>query len=229
MRIKKALFGYLEPPEFFLFYSIYVIIPPMNTLVILAGGKSSRMGTDKVFLPLQNGESFLAHLYRNAKAVFDRVLISAGSSAHTDQIRALFPEAEIIPDRYPEQGPMGGIVSVYEECHPEKFAVIPADVPFADMDALALLYDLCGDDACVYSAEEDRPEPLIAAYGTTALEKLSAMRKEGRYRIRDAFSERTKFFSAGDLCMHLRGKEETALRNAFCNINTTEDYRKHIT
>lgn len=201
----------------------------MNTLVILAGGKSSRMGKDKVFLPLQNGESFLAHLYRNAEAVFDHVLISAGSSVHTDQIRALFPEAEIIPDRYPEQGPMGGIVSVYEERHPKTFAVIPGDVPFADMDVLAFLYEHCGDDACIYAAEDGRPEPLIAAYGTAFLEKLSAMRKEGNYRIRDAFSENTQFFSAADLCLHLHGKEETALRKAFCNVNTEEDYRKYIT
>lgn len=201
----------------------------MNMLVILAGGKSSRMGKDKVFLPLQNGESFLAHLYQNAIDVFDRVLISAGSSAHGDQIRAFFPETAIITDRYPEQGPMGGIVSVYEERHPETFAVIPADVPLADMDALAFLYEHCGSDACIYTAEGDRPEPLIAAYGTAFLEKLSAMRKEGNYRIRDAFSEKTQFFSAADLCLHLHGKEETALQKAFRNINTAEDYRKYIT
>ena len=57
----------------------------MKTLVILAGGKSSRMGNDKTFLSIGE-ESFLVHLLKNASSRFDRLLVSAGSPSHAAQI-----------------------------------------------------------------------------------------------------------------------------------------------
>ena len=57
----------------------------MNALVILAGGKSSRMGKDKTFLPYQ-GTTFLGYLLQKADGIFDRVLISVGSREHGNAI-----------------------------------------------------------------------------------------------------------------------------------------------
>lgn len=200
----------------------------MKTLVILAGGKSSRMGKDKVFLPVRQGGTFLGYLYQRASAVFGRVLISAGTAGHADQIRKLLPEAEVIPDAYHEQGPMGGIVTVFEQTGMEKTAVIPADVPFADMEVLAFLYEQCEGDACIYMPEKGLPEPLIGAYGKEILQKMGDLLKNGTRKIRLAFSDRTVFYAEEDILAEFPEKEKAGLQTAFRNINTTEDYTKYI-
>ena len=105
----------------------------MKTIVILAGGKSTRMGKDKIFLHIHYNkkETFLEHLYYNAAAVFEKVIISAGSKDRVLTIRKLCHRRKLFRICIRKKGPMGGIVSVYEQTGCEKFAVIPVDVPAA--------------------------------------------------------------------------------------------------
>ena len=107
-------------------------MPPMKCLVILAGGKSTRMGQDKVFLGIGE-ESFLERIFRNAVFVFDKIFISTDSEKHKEQIEKLScggdPRMQIILDKFHDCGPMGGLLSVMAETEMEKFAVVPVDVP----------------------------------------------------------------------------------------------------
>lgn len=211
----------------FHFPASYGIISPMKTLVILAGGKSTRMGKDKIFLHLHDNETFLEKLYREAGKHFEEVVISAGSNAHAKEIQKLLPEAKVIPDILEEMGPMGGIVSVYEQTGIGKFAAVPADVPGADMEVLSFFYENCHEDACVLKNGEDM-DPLIAAYGTHTLEKMKDLLSEKNLRIRAAFSDQTQYYSFADLSKQINGKSAEELEKAFCNINTEQDYRDLI-
>ena len=101
----------------------------MKTIVLLAGGKSSRMGQDKIFLPYR-GISFLEHLILRSSEVFDHVLISAGSPEHTERIRCFLEASgavpqdlitDIIEDHYDSLGPSGGLMSEIEKAGPENF------------------------------------------------------------------------------------------------------------
>ncbi len=60
----------------------------MKNLVILAGGKSQRMGTDKVMLKT-DGETFVEHLTRAAAEYFDTIYISTDSKGHAEKIMQL--------------------------------------------------------------------------------------------------------------------------------------------
>jgi len=213
--------------RFFIFIVAYGIISPMKTLVILAGGKSTRMGKDKIFLHLHDNETFLEHLYHKASSIFERIIISAGSAEHAAAIKKLLPIAEVVADQYAEKGPMGGLVSVYEQTGADRFAVIPVDVPYADMDVLLFFFDQCSDTACVLT-DGEHAEPLIGVYGRQMLKKLKGMLEAGDYRMYAALSDEVEFYSSADLSRQIEGKKEEEIRAAFCNINTESDYRNYI-
>ena len=208
----------------------------MKPLVVLAGGKSTRMGKDKIFLPICDGETFLEALLRRAYGLFDPVILSAGSAAHAQQMaellyekRSTFPHLpRIIPDRYPEKGPMGGLVTVLEETGLSRFAVIAADIPKADLEVVSFLYDRCGETFCLLRDEAGREEPLVGAYGEKTLRRMQQLLAEGNYRIRDAFQDEGRTYSAEEMQIEFPEKDAADLTERFQNINTEEDYRKHI-
>ena len=119
-----------------------------KTLIILAGGKSSRMGTDKTFLEY-NGRTFLQILLDEANKHFGRVIIAGGNKEHAlkiyEYIKASGMRAsaqpEILADKYDSIGPMGGLMSVFEQTRLKEFAVIAVDSPNASMQALACLLE----------------------------------------------------------------------------------------
>ncbi|MCF0142007.1 MAG: molybdenum cofactor guanylyltransferase [Parasporobacterium sp.] len=214
----------------------------MKSLVILAGGKSSRMGQNKVFLEYK-GETFLERIAVNASAFFDRIYISADSEEHISQILAMPRIKElnkkgsfIIPicDACQGIGPMGGLMSVMEKASEPLLAVIPVDVPDGDMETLSLMWNEMSahaytkedtTKALLLADDSGRVEPLIGVYKTAALENFRSLSAKGRYKIVDAFSE-------GELVPlteeKLREKypalAEKDLKKCFCNINTMSDY-----
>lgn len=120
----------------------------MKALVILAGGKSSRMGTDKTFLEY-NGRTFLQMLLDEANKHFGRVIIAGGNKEHAMKIYEYIKasgmrassQPEILEDKYDSIGPMGGIMSVFEQTKLREFAVTAVDCPNASMEVLAQLLD----------------------------------------------------------------------------------------
>ena len=185
------------------------------------------MGKDKIFLHLHDNETFLEHLYHNASSFFERIIISAGNTGHAAKIRLLLPGAEVVPDQYAEKGPMGGLVSVYEQTGTSTFAVVPVDVPFADMDVLSFFYEHCTDAACVLT-DGEHAEPLIGAYGRQMLETLKRRLEREDYRMYAALSEDVEYYSFTELQEKITGKTEEELKAAFCNINTESDYRNYV-
>lgn len=137
----------------------------MKNLVILAGGKSIRMGKDKVFLHISD-ETFIERLFSAGQKYFDRVLISTDTAEHAKSISDVLEQsgrnATILTDKYPGRGPLGALLTIFEETDLDRFAVIPVDVPNAQMEFLLDLYEM---DAPIVIAESDgKYEPLVGVY-----------------------------------------------------------------
>ena len=146
--------------------------------VILTGGKSSRMGSDKAQLPVCSGRS-LACTLADRFSVFGPVVFSVDEKDRFPS--GAYPQAE---DRFPGLGPLNGIFAAFSAPDHEDAALLMAtDMPYASPAlALQLAHRLTkNDDACVIRRRDGRPEPLFAIYRSSCLgAALECMRAQRR-------------------------------------------------
>lgn len=102
------------------------------TGIILAGGRSSRFGSDKAIFEFQ-GKTMLKHSIDLLRPFCDRILISG------DREEYFIYDYPCVPDRYKDAGPMGGICSCLEESETELNLVITVDMPLVTRDMIARL------------------------------------------------------------------------------------------
>ncbi len=206
----------------------------MKNLVILAGGKSSRMGRDKVLLEL-NGMTFIERIFFNALVCFDRIIISTDTKEHADRIAGLplFAGAdrlnnvypEFVLDIYPGVGPMGAIRSVFESTDVSRFSIISVDVPFADMKVLDALYDRCTKKACFLKIADRRSEPLIAAYDRSGYPDICRCMDAGLLKMRRAFEkDDITVVTDSELKSGIQAAADLDFDRAFANYNTPEEF-----
>lgn len=135
--------------------------------LVLAGGKSRRMGKDKALL-MQNGESALSRAVRLLEKHVERVFVSARSDQANDSERARF---EQIIDRYEDIGPVAGILSALHHNDEVNWLVMACDLPNVDSKTIEYLLDNQSSDKPVTafrSTHDDLPEPLCAIYRPAA-------------------------------------------------------------
>ncbi len=172
--------------------------------VILTGGQSRRMGRDKALLELE-GEAMSLRLAERFSAL--------GPVAFAVDRAGRFPTGEYreLPDRYPAQGPLNGLVSAFSESDEELVLLLATDMPAADPSAVAPLLAALGDyDACIYDGE-----PLFGLYTRCCLAPTLDCLHEGR-RSFGALFER--------IALRRLPRADEAL---FQNLNTPDDYERY--
>ena len=102
------------------------------TGVILAGGKSSRMGTDKGLLEL-NGKPLIQYAIDTLKSIGLEIIIISNNS---DYEQFGFP---VYPDIIPDKGPIGGVYTALSYSSTEKNLIVSCDTPFLSKKLLNYL------------------------------------------------------------------------------------------
>ncbi len=131
--------------------------------LVLAGGRSRRMGHDKALLD-RGGRSQLAFAVELLTGCVDRVFVSTRADQKDEAERRQY---EQIVDRYDDLGPVAGILSAMDE-HPDvDWLVVACDLP--NIDARTILYLLdhraTSKPFVAYASSYDGlPEPLCALY-----------------------------------------------------------------
>jgi len=182
-------------------------------VVVLAGGEATRL-PGKLFLTA--GElPLLVRVVRNVSA--GRETFLSCKEALPYEIDGML-DVPIVIDRWPQRGPLSGLLSALSACSTEWVFAVAGDAPFVDsvfIDMLAT-HIADGDEAIV-------PRRQIA--GTTVIEPLTAL-----YR-RDAFlREGLPVLLTGDAALRtVVGQLETRFVNVtdaqiFTNVNTADDY-----
>ncbi len=196
----------------------------MKSLAILAGGKSTRMGTDKAFLLIDKA-TFLERIFADACYCFEKVYISVDTKEHAEKIREIIPQANIIIDKYEGLGPIGAIATLLEEINEGKIAVVPTDVPEAALDILSILIDECDGVASCLNLKE-KNEPLLAAYSKEALPLLKKAIEEEKLSIVKVLEDKYKVLTKLDLIKKYPYLKQVDFNKAFRNINYPGDYKK---
>jgi molybdopterin-guanine dinucleotide biosynthesis protein A len=89
---------------------------------VLAGGRSSRMGTDKALLQLA-GKPLIAHALAKLRRICLDVYILSGNPAHASY-------APLVTDLHPNCGPLGGIEAALTHSAHDWNLILPVDIPF---------------------------------------------------------------------------------------------------
>ena len=131
--------------------------------LVLAGGKSRRMGSDKALLK-QDGETQLSRAVGLLAGHVERVFVSTRSDQDGDAERGRF---EQVIDRYKDMGPVAGILSAMDECPDVDWLVVACDLPNIDAATLDYLLNNRSQEqpfTAFRSSHDDLPEPLCAIY-----------------------------------------------------------------
>lgn len=183
------------------------------TGVVLCGGMSSRMGTDKGLLKIE-GETWAGRTASTLASCVPKVIFSVNAS-QLDRYKEVHPGEEFHVDSHPEaDGPLGGILSVYSKVKTDIFAVA-CDMPYINSDALKHLHDHYKHKSREYDFfpfVTDRMEPTCAIYTASGLEYMLK-------NLRHDYSLK-RFFISGRV---FQVKVPKGAEFVFRNLNTPED------
>lgn len=150
----------------------------MSTVAVMAGGKSSRMGRDKLLIETE-GETLVRRAVREFGGAFDTVLLSVAEAGKYDV------PAEPVEDVFPGCGPLGGLHAVLLRTEDEGVFIAAADMPFATAEAALKIAAACGDaEICLPVWDDGRPEPLFAYYKKELAPRAEKLLREGRRSMR---------------------------------------------
>jgi molybdenum cofactor guanylyltransferase len=179
---------------------------------VLAGGQSTRMGTDKAFLEL-NGETLLNRALDLARATADRVWIVG----NREKFATFGP---VIEDQFPNHGPLAGIHAALRGSNQDLNLILAVDTPFIEnrfLKYLSVQAKLAQTTVTVPRAQ-GRLQPLCAIYRKQFADLAERALLAGQNRIDPLFSQ-----------VESRILEEAELREhdfplaMFRNLNTPQD------
>ncbi|ANR69814.1 molybdopterin-guanine dinucleotide biosynthesis protein B [Selenomonas sp. oral taxon 126] len=185
------------------------------TLIVAAGGKSSRMGRDKRFLPM-DGEPLLARTLRKSRAAGFRAIVLAAEGVRSD-LSALAEEfgATLVTDEQPAQGPAAAIAAGLAAAETEWSLVLSGDMPFYDFELVrALLSAAEGDTQVVLPTLSGYWQPLAALYRRDAGAVFAAAIARGDRKLGIILRE----LAVQELAL-------TVDAGLFFNVNTPAAYR----
>ena len=180
------------------------------SLLLLAGGKSARMGQSKAEL-LYEGKTFLAHMLDKARQLGIHRFYISGYSSSEEHVQTVW-------DHYPDRGPLGGLHACMKAMDTPYCLVLPVDapkLPLNILDALLLQHEQRTDEKVLIWEHGVRKEPLIAIYPVAmadTIENLIRERSAPVFRAIDSWGYRS---------YRLEMQEEQII-----NVNTPEAYKK---
>lgn len=204
--------------------------------IILAGGLSSRMGTDKALLPLGEGNVIQVIASELSKAV-DVVNIAVGKGYREEFAELGHVQAV---DLYPECGPLAGLhagLTANRGARPSGAGgwslSVPCDTPLVRSELFKALikYAEQQENSCcqaIVPVIEGQTHPLIAMYQDSVIPILEQQLEAGKRRVMDILSQiSVRYITEHELSVNA-GLPWTAPRvsEMFANMNQKEDYER---
>lgn len=178
-------------------------------LVIVAGGKSSRMGSDKALLPFGDFKTLTEYQLNRLKPYFPSLYISAKNSAKFQF------EASFIEDisSYSEHSPLIALLSILEHFQ-TPVCVLSVDTPFVTPEVFEKLYKQLDHHDAVIATSPCSSHQLCAIYAPSITEKIRELLSHNEHKIRLVLQQSNT---------HYVPFEDDTL---FLNLNYPEEYNK---
>jgi molybdopterin-guanine dinucleotide biosynthesis protein A len=185
------------------------------TGVILAGGKSRRMGRDKAFLPFGKGLLIERVIEVIQQVTADVILIT--NTPEQYQCFGLPMFADIIP----EAGSLGGIYTGLVSSKTPYSLCLACDMPFVKPEFLRFLCDMAVEADVVIPRNAEDFQPLCAVYSQACHEPIRQRIEAGRLKITGFFDQVRVRVIDGELLARYDPHDVM-----FFNANTPEEYEK---
>lgn len=182
---------------------------------VLAGGKSSRMGTDKAILSLHGNT-----LLEQTKAILEQVCAKVfilGSRAPYGQF------GECIEDIFVDCGPLGGIHAALSGSSTPYSLITAVDTPFINAEFFSYMIERALNSSAIVTAPRvgGVVQPACAVFSRDFLPLAEAALKAGKYKVEPVFPrDRTLLLTEADWGQFAKAGE------MFENLNTPEDFER---
>ncbi len=183
--------------------------------IVLAGGRSTRLGRDKASEPLL-GRPMLQHAIDRVAPLVSEIIIVSAPGQSLPPISTSLPLC-LAEDLYPGTGPLGGIFTGLNAAMADRCLAVACDMPLLSDPLLReLLRRSPGCDVVMPVLQY--PEPLHAVYGRACIEPIRERLDAGQFKI-------TNFLGAVKVC-YMKEEECRAFDpelRSFLNSNTEAD------
>ncbi|TYQ17932.1 UNVERIFIED_CONTAM: molybdenum cofactor guanylyltransferase [Acetivibrio alkalicellulosi] len=181
------------------------------TGIILAGGKSSRMGRKKAFINL-DGKTIIDRILAILKEVFLEVIIVSNTPEDFS-----YTNLKVVMDIISDKGSLGGLYTGLVNMKYERCFVVACDMPFISKSLVKYIIDIPRYDIVVPKIEGFY-HPLFACYSRRCADLTKKQLEKCNLRITDIYS----YFTVKEINEYEIRKFDSNMRS-LVNINTPED------
>lgn len=183
--------------------------------VVLCGGKSTRMGTNKSLLKI-NEEKVIDQISKELTKITDNVILIANEPEPYEYLNL-----PIYQDRYENSGPLAGIESAMYHVEADTFLFAACDMPFINKDVYNVLLPLMRAVDAVVPKYNGRVHPLAALYKRDCLPIIQAKLNEKDFRVRSFYEEIHVTYVTSYPKL-----EHSVVEKHFFNMNNPSQYEK---
>jgi len=188
------------------------------SVFVLAGGRSSRMGSDKALLPIA-GLNLLQIAVAKAREVSPRTVIVGCRERYAQY-------GETIEDIIPGCGPLSGIHAALSTTRCELNLILSVDMPLMPADFLRWLTQTAasGDELAIVPEAHGRTQPLCSVFRRAAIAPVENEFETGEYKVDRLFS-----ILPTRLVAEIDWQAAGFLPDIFRNVNTPDEYEAVVT
>jgi molybdopterin-guanine dinucleotide biosynthesis protein A len=178
---------------------------------ILAGGKSSRMGTDKGLL-LFEGKAMIQYVIEQLQPIFSKLVIVSNNPEYEKF------GLEVIPDLIKDIGPAGGIYTALKHSEAKLNFIVSCDMPFVTKEAIGFIIKNTSESQIVLPENQGKIEPLFGIYAKDCEDIWFELIQQNIIKLQKMVS----YFKLKTIPVE---NNEIFKESFFKNINTKEDFK----
>jgi len=190
-----------------------------TSCIVLAGGKSLRLGYDKVLETVGN-RSLLQLVVSGVASLGSEVIIVATSKQIVPQ-SIDYSRLKVVTDIYPGKGPLGGIYTGLTTSTSFYNLVVASDMPFLNQPLLRYMIQLAANFDLVVPRVGNLVEPLQAVYAKSCLVPIERMIKQDKLSVSQLFRlVKTRYVETEEI------ERFDPKHLSFFNVNTKADLKR---